>query len=361
MANPIAVNSKTQNEDELLKCCCRVSPGPEVLARIGKLVQEPLDWSLVAERSWWHRIRPLTCKYLNSQPSGLVPDDVLQDLGEHVTELSERNQRLLNGLHDVAAIFEEAKLRLLVFKGPALAIDAYGDLSLRECGDLDLLLHRDDFEPAAKLLESHGFKCCWDRAEGATVRQVFACEFDRDGVRLDVHWDLAPGWFNYKVDFDQFCDAGVPLTPQSHFVKKIRPEDSIVVLCIHGAKHWWERLRWIGDIAELINSGQIKDWNRVEAEAAKAHSRRSVFLGLWLAGNLLGAKLPAEVRQKLERQKYVRKLGTQIAAWLTYAEGAAEERSLKDRFLFRMGLCERWRDRVPQIWHYLRARPSNAE
>ncbi len=345
-------------EDELLLCCARVSPSAEAIEAIERLTQGPLDWERLFERSWWHRVRPLTFRHLGAHAVGAIPAAVRQQFIEHTTELAQRNRRLFHALQEVGTTFEQSGLRLLVFKGPTLAIDAYGDLSFRECGDLDLLLHPGDVLRATALLESIGFRRSRSESLEELLHGAFACEFDRSGVQLDIHWDLAPGWLNYRIDFDALWESGASLVDGSHFARKMAPEVLLVVLSVHGAKHWWERLRWIVDIAELVSSGQVRDWDRVAVEAERAHSRRSVSLGLWLAHRLLDARLPREVERRLDRERGMRRLGRQVAQWLALADRAAAYRSLPARFSFRMGLCERWRDRLPQIWRYLRERPS---
>jgi hypothetical protein len=346
----------TTTEDELLRCCARVSLGSQMQTRLEQLLSRPIDWEVVLERSWWHRIRPLTYLHLRAQPAGRVPDTVLLELAAHSCELAERNRRLKKALADIAQLFEVARLPAIVFKGPPLAEAAYGDLSLRECGDLDLLVDDGDFPAVEQLLRAHGFSSWWDRDHGN--RQVFACEFERSDANLDVHWNLAPGWFNFRIDFRRLWQRGVPLQSGSPQFRTLRPEDSLSILCIHGTKHWWERLRWICDVAELINSRLITDWNDAESSAIQANCRRSVYLGLWLASELLSADLPDSVRRRLERTAAVGRLGAQVCAWLEAPKSSGNVRKLRERFLFRMGACERMRDRVPQLMHYLWARPS---
>jgi len=349
----------TTFEDELLLCCAQVSPGSETRARLGQLAARPLDWETVLNRSWWHRIRPLTYRHLISQPPGTVPDSVLAELAGHVSELRERNQRLSRVLANVADYFEAAGLRGLVFKGPTLSEDAYGDLSLRECGDLDLLVDRNDFGRIAEVLTAQGFESWWERDD--RNQQLFACEFERSDGTLDVHWELSPAWLNYRVNFARLWETATPLSPDRPGLRKLSPEDTLVVLCIHGAKHWWERLRWISDVAELINRDRVKQWDRVEAAAFDARCWRSVALGLWLAGNLLSARVPSEVMRRLEATPGITRLGQQVRVWLGYAEQSPEMRTTRDRFFFRMGLCERRRDRVSQLVRYLAARPRHAK
>ncbi len=354
----LGANTTTCFEDELLICCARVSQTAEVRERLEQLLREQIDWQTVLDRSWWHRIRPLTYLHLSAQPAGLVPAAFLDELRTHARELAQRNEQLMKMQRHVAALFEQSSLPMLVFKGPTLAIDAYRDLSLRECGDLDMLIRPEDFPRVREILTSNGFACLWDQVASERKRQLFACEFQREGIELDMHWDLAPRWHNYSVDFDLLWESGHPFDSNCHFARKLRPEDAIEVLCMHGTRHWWERLRWICDIAELVNSGSITDWKRVEAQATEARCHLSVWLGLWLAGDVLGANLPPEIQSELDRSHVVKRLAAQVGDWLGNAERAAETRRFPDRFLFRMRLCESWRDRLPQLAHYLVTVPS---
>lgn len=357
-SNPI----DTAKEDELLRCCARVTQDDEARERFQRLLGEPLDWSALLCRCWWHRIRPLTYAHLANHPtaSEVVPSEVWDQLGGYVTEIASRNQRLYGTLVEVAELFEDRNLRMLVFKGPILALDTYGDLRLRECGDLDLLVDQSDLFDVIQVLTQHGFTLLESDFEGEVTRktqQVFACEFQRDGISLDVHWDLVPGWLNYRIHFDRLWAEGLPMAAHRDFARKLRPEDSMVVLCIHGTKHWWERLRWICDIAELVNSGAITDWNYLDEAAAAANCRRSVDLGLWLAAELLSARLPSPVRQRLRGNAAVRGMTRQISQWLGHSTLGEPSRNVWRRFLFRMRACERKRDRVPQVMNYLLARP----
>jgi len=38
-------------------------------------------------------------------------------------------------------------------------------------------------------------------------------------------------------------------------------EDELVLICIHGAKHFWERLMWIADVAALISRQTAINWS----------------------------------------------------------------------------------------------------
>ncbi|MDH3718726.1 MAG: nucleotidyltransferase family protein [Planctomycetota bacterium] len=352
MMKLVNLASNMRCEDELLLCCARVLLEPQDQGRIEHLLQGPLEWQTVLKRAHWHRIRPLTHHHLRAQPAGFVPRDVLDALARNARELAERNRRLARVQEEIAAVFEENAVRVLFYKGPTLTVTAYGDLNLRECGDLDLLVHHNDLPRVIDLIKACGF------TDAGRIRQAGEWEFQRDRTALDVHWNLAPWWLKYHVDFDRLWEDGLSLTNGSGYVRALRPEDSLVVLSIHGSKHWWERLRWICDIAELVNSGQVMDWERVAAGASEMRSRRAVELALCLACDLLSARLPEEIRRDLDQSKATKQLVTQVTAWLGHGQHVEQMRQSRQRLRFRMMLNDRMRDRVPQMGRTLLARFS---
>jgi len=63
---------------------------------------------------------------------------------------------------------------------------------------------------------------------------------------------------------------------------------------VHGAKHFWNRLQWIADGAELVDGGDA-DLSSVLERANELGSRRMLLLGLRLANELLGADVPEPI------------------------------------------------------------------
>ena len=43
-------------------------------------------------------------------------------------------------------------------------------------------------------------------------------------------------------------------------MSSLAPEDNLLLLCMHGAKHCWSRLERVCDVAELITSHSNLDW-----------------------------------------------------------------------------------------------------
>ena len=97
-------------------------------------------------------------------------------------------------------------------------------------------------------------------------------------------------------------------------------EDELVLICVHGAKHFWERLMWIADVAALISSRHPPDWDRVVAVAREVGAERILRLGLRLASDVLGANLPIHLEPGIRSDRAVSKLAAQITSRLASSE-----------------------------------------
>ncbi|MEO8441526.1 MAG: nucleotidyltransferase family protein, partial [Betaproteobacteria bacterium] len=78
-----------------------------------------------------------------------------------------------------------------------------------------------------------------------------------------------------------------------------RPEDLLLVLCLHGCKHRWGEVKWVVDVAELIRARPDLNWSLLMETARHAGSYRMVGLGLLLASHLLGAAVPVSVIERI--------------------------------------------------------------
>src|SRR5260370_20277806 len=111
-------------------------------------------------------------------------------------------------------------------------------------------------------------------------------------------------------------------------------EDELVLICIHGAKHFWERLMWIADVAALVSRQAGIDWARVADSAQAVGAERMLHTGLRLASDLLRTKLPENVQALVQADVVAARLAEQTCKWLP-ASGYAPP-GLFERALFRM-------------------------
>src|SRR5262249_44131756 len=131
---------------------------------------------------------------------------------------------------------------------------------------------------------------------------------------------------------DDFARNGTHVTLSGREILTLSAEDTLVALCIHGAKDFWARLIWIADISELIQSHPELEWDRVLRRAETLRAQRMVSLGLYLAVLLLGARISASARLT-HPEKDVRRLAEHFAQQLLARQ--VQSWSALERFAFR--------------------------
>lgn len=107
------------------------------------------------------------------------------------------------------------------------------------------------------------------------------------------------------------------------------------MLCVHGSKHFWERLLWILDVAQLIRTQEV-DWTLLKEIAAKLKSTRVLLLGLHLAHDLFHAPLPGELLEEIARDSAVQELAEKVCE--QYAGISAPAAGAVPRAWFRIRL-----------------------
>ena len=93
-------------------------------------------------------------------------------------------------------------------------------------------------------------------------------------------------------------------------VPGLSPETLMLFLCVHGAKHLWSRLQWLGDVARLAR--KQPDWACIWELANEAGCARPVLLGLLLAHELLEAPVPEEILERGRQAQVLQRLGSQV-------------------------------------------------
>jgi hypothetical protein len=121
------------------------------------------------------------------------------------------------------------------------------------------------------------------------------------------------------------------------------PEDLLLILCVHGAKHCWGRLEWICSFAELVGAYEKLDWDQLMVQASTLGSKRMLLLGLVLASDLLGVALPPEVMRVVLADRTVGALKELLQQRL-FLE--TKPSGLFENALFHLNARERLRDRI---------------
>lgn len=143
-------------------------------------------------------------------------------------------------LRSILAAFHDRGIPVVSLKGPWMAERLCGDAALRSCCDLDLLVRPVDVTRSEDLLAQLGFL-------PRRRRDDHERPWRRDAVTVDLHHDVEhPLAFNFDV---QRAWERVRL---SHFqgvpARLLAPADELLFLCLHSARHRFERLSHVLDL-----------------------------------------------------------------------------------------------------------------
>lgn len=336
-------------EWELLLHCVRIGSDPGKAEYMKPLLQKNLDWEYLIRTALRHSTMPLLYQSLASTCPEAIPTAPLAQLQKHFRNNARRNFFLTGELFQLLHGLAAHGISAIPYKGPLLAASAYGDFALRQFDDLDLLVHEQDVLRAKDFLISQGYcpEFQLNRAqEAAYLRSQSAHKLMRGKGMfiIELHWRIAEDYFSFPLDSEQLWERLETTSLAGQKVQTLSAEDFLLVLCVHGTKHCWERLGWICDLARFIHTCQEMDWNWVGKQAAALGAERMLFLGLFLAHDWLGAALPETILKRMQDDMAAKALAGQVQEWILRDTGASL--SILDSCRFHLKARERWQDRV---------------
>ena len=341
-----------------------------------------LNWKLVTQLAASHRVTGLLGRHLSARSWNGVTSQVKRELQNYFMYATAHSSALKLELARVSHLLESAGIPVVSFKGHTLGLTAYGNAVVRPSADLDLLVSRADAPRARALLATHNYSLevtLHASQEAHLLRQDSAFNLFRpaephlqtilrQGYAVELHWAItspclpfdleystvAPrlGWLElsgvHSNEFSEDGDDGEPFQ-----VRSLAPEDLFLILCVHGAKHLWERLLWVCDLAELIEKTPAFDWTITLDAARERGVQRMTALGLALMRSVLGTELPGAVEHWLSTQPEALRLASQLRRQLltvTDHEGQLQGHSLPADAML-MQTIDAPLDRLGFLWH----------
>jgi len=334
----------TRPENELIVCIARRELDAGRRAELRQLLGKQLDFDYLFATAQAHGLLPLLHKHLSG--ADLIPGHFLSRLKRESVANSQSVLHLIGKQLRVYKLFNEQGIPVALFKGPLLSEMAYGELSLRQAGDIDLLINRQHFDRARSLLESLGY-AMYPQLTAAQLASHLNnnCEiqFMRDDwfTVVDLHWNLAPRSFVFRVEIDEVMSRLRRVRLAGTAVETFGIEDSVLYQSMHGAKHLWRRLEWITALAETLRSSPEIDWPVLLDRASSAHATRILGLGLRLVEKFSDMKIPDDIFEALDPDRAIHRMAAKIREQIFTTYGAADSTETN---LYNLRIMDRKRD-----------------
>ena len=255
-----------------------------------------------------HRLESL----LQSDPGvGNLLPDLRGDLQRAARREAMAALALASLTREMAVLFAEAGIPLLVIKGIPLALQTTGSLTARGRGDCDLFVDPSQVGAAIALLQSVGFRlsdgasCVGDdTARGRYCRFVsieISLHRDSGGLcqRIDLHWHAT--WARGVLPrFQELWQRGEVLPINGQLVRTLSRRDAFLHGCCHAAVDRFMTLRNLVDIDRLeraLPPAQLVELNRLRPVR---NSRFALATAFEMAAALSGVGSADRVRMTAE-------------------------------------------------------------
>jgi hypothetical protein len=307
---------KFRPEQELLLACLRTRLSSEIFDRVRATVDQRIDWIALIRMAMRHDVMPLLYRCLQQAHPNSVPENVLKPLRTRYEVQTFQAHRRTQELVRILLALKEQGIAAVPYEGPALAQRLFGDLSLREFGDLDLMISERDISRARDLIMSLGYesialKDAPDFARHVKIGRELQFYHPSKRTQLELHWHFATRLACIKQDPDRFLHRLERIPLAGAEIPSLTLENYFLILSIHATKHRWRQLKLICDIGEILGRSDI-DWDYVLGEAADLGINRMLAVGAVLAEDLLGVRIPAALARGLRIDRTARTLADDV-------------------------------------------------
>jgi hypothetical protein len=364
---PRAPGASAPPAHTLLLACARASfDAGGAAPALAEAVEGEVDWNAFLALAERNRLLPLAHRALAERAD--VSETVRSHLrsafaanARHALLLAGELRRLMDALH-------AAGIPALAYKGPALAVRAYGHLALRTYSDLDLLVAPEDEPAAGAVLRAHGYVSAYafSPAQDAAFRRVdgdYPYHHPASGGLVELHGRVSSARFVAHLPTARLMARARPVPIGGGDVPAPADDDLFLALCLHGAKHRWARVEWLACAAALAVRGAL-DLPSILEGAGEIGARRTVLLALLLARDALGLALPADVQRSIHADPALTVLADE-ARGLWFAvdadDGEATPANLRFNARLRDGAADRARYAArwlllpsPEDWAWVR-------
>jgi hypothetical protein len=344
-------------ESQLIIMSCQTVISAREIEELSVILKSPIDWTYAIGVLRRNAVLPLFSWNMLNHFAEELPNNVKQFFEQNLKEHIRSNIFLTGKLLEITQFFNANNIEALPFKGPMLAIQAYGNPALRKYGDLDVLVQPRHFRQAVQLLKDNGYSpvtsVSWLKKTNWYVsrkKDIYFVNKNRS-VNLELHWKLSGSHFGLPKEMNRLWDRLEFVHLAGTAVSALPFNDLLIYLCLHGSRHSWERLSWVCDVNELIRSKQDVDWDGFFTAAKRVGCENVVALGLRLIHEFFGFNAPGLVWDQIKSDPMYDAMVAEIRDRLFSHD--AKPVKIGERYLYHLKLKERPFDRWKLHFHYI--------
>ncbi|WP_419176484.1 nucleotidyltransferase family protein [Desulfosediminicola sp.] len=295
-------------EDQLLVNCLLESAEFPVSGEKGALGCSVIDWEYFLEVVAREGTELFVFPILLDKLTSLVPEDQKSAIKSILLKKTVISLRYTGVLVNIITRFERKGVDVIPFKGPILSQRLYGDPAKRSFGDLDILVRPEYVFSAITVLRDAGYT---PQLEISEEQLDLYCEHEDNIIFsnaslssvIELHWELSGRVFSRPYMYLDVVERCAAIDIAGKELLAFGDEDLLVYLCVHGAKHSWDRLEWLLSVKKLLDISGALNWDIVFLLMKRFRCRRNVLFGLYLVKEFFNVNFPWDVSQKIEAER----------------------------------------------------------
>jgi hypothetical protein len=268
--------------------CCKIEQDSKQIEEKISLIK---DWDEFISTVYSHGVFPLVYLTLKKYEDK-ISSNVLNYMKSIYMDIVKYNMLLTSELINIMKLLEENNIKAIAFKGPTLSQLAYGDITLRQYVDLDILVEKEDLTKVNKINLDNNYLCTNNKLIEKSKNLEYIKDITYINIKKNVNLEIHIKLFSFYLlnNFDIF-KRNQNISISNYNFKVFNINYLIVYLSIHGSRHIWERIEWIVDINRLlINQSDKIDFDEIYSIAKKLDSEISVNLAFYLCIHLFNNK-----------------------------------------------------------------------
>jgi hypothetical protein len=175
---------------------------------------------------------------------------------------------ILKEFFSVCDLLKAEEIEFIPLKGPELSYRLYGDATIRNYNDIDILVNIHNMTRVINLIELTGYKIAYNKwPEKRTIQRKFTTHVNHitfinseKATIIEIHWRLLRTPAISFSGFENLIYRNLSiLNFAGRSFRILNNELELLYIIIHGGLHFWSRLKWLLDVDIFIKTQNI-DW-----------------------------------------------------------------------------------------------------
>ena len=231
-------------------------------------------------------------------------------------EIDVRISSYMQELDKASKLLSDNRIEMAALKNSGITRGLYTRYGACPMGDIDVLVRKQDFRKAHRILVDHGyemkFRSPLEEEDIEKAEQGGGAEYavklpNGDNLWFELQWRPVAGrWIrpDQEPSADELMERSVSIKGSS--AKLLAPEDNLLQVCLHTAKHTYVRapgFRLHTDVDRIVR-GCVIDWEAFTQRVISLEVKTATFFSLALASDLLDTPVPDHVIARLSPGKW---------------------------------------------------------